>query len=86
MHFTDQWVILGVKLSKPCWLSTVLFDFLPFFAVALMLFLFIYSLILLGLMNDGKGWSLRQNRKVAPVSSLEGFSFTFPSAEVCVNH
>lgn len=33
-----------------------------------------------------KGWSLRQNRKVAPVSSHEGFSFTFPSAEVCVNH
>lgn len=46
----------------------------------------IYSLIPLGLMNDGKGWSLRQNRKVAPVSSHEGFPFTFPSAEVCVNH
>lgn len=37
-------------------------------------------------MNDGKGWSLRRNRKVASVSSREGFSFTFPSAEVCVNH
>lgn len=58
------------------------FTFLPF---AQMLLLFIYSLILLGLMNDGKGWSLRQNIKVAPLSSLEGFSFTFPSAEVYVS-
>ena len=68
----------------------LLLFYLPFFVVTLMLlsfFLFVfYPLILLGLMNDGKGWSLRQNRKVAPVSALEGFSFTFPSAKVCVNH
>lgn len=30
---------------------------------------FIYSLNVWGLMNDGKGWSLRHIRKVAPVSS-----------------
>lgn len=88
MHFTDQWVIYGEKWSKPSLAFNSLFEFrlLPSFAVAVMWLLFIYSLILLGLMNDGKGWSLRQNRKVAPVSSLEGFSFTFPSAEVCVDH
>lgn len=27
MHFTDQWVILGVKWSKPCWLSIFFFFF-----------------------------------------------------------
>lgn len=43
-----------------------------------MLILCVYSLITLGFMNDGKGWSLRQNSKVAPVPSREGVSFHIP--------
>lgn len=80
MHFTDQWVILGVKQSKVFWL------FFSLFAVALMLLSCIYSLILLAVLIDEYDRGLRQKRGVAPVSSHEGFPFTFPSAEVCVNH
>lgn len=60
--------------------------FFPLFAVALMLLSCIYSLILLADLIDEYDRGLRQKRGVAPVSSHEGFPFTFPSAEVCVNH
>lgn len=98
MHFTDQWVIFGCEM-KQNHVGFQQFDliWLPFFAVALMwCFFFLVCLFCLIYLFTPrscwvswmmeKGWSLRQNRKVAPVSSLEGFSFTFPLAEVCVSH
>jgi len=64
MHFTDQWVMwneanhVDVQQFSICFAICCCSD---------VTFVYLF-LIVLGLMNDGKGWSLRQNRKVAPVA------------------
>lgn len=90
MHFTDQRVILGVKWRKLFYSCSVLSCFL-FSGFSLLLrvwgcfHFFLYSLNLLGLMSDGKGWILRLTGRVAPVPSPR-LPVTFPAAEVCVSH
>lgn len=80
MHFTEKWSCWLWKNKQLmltfygwfCFFSP--FISLPFFAVTPMLPFFqhlIYSLILLDLTNDGKGWSLRQNRNIAPCPHLK---------------
>lgn len=41
---------------------------------------YIITCSLAGFRSDGKGWRHRHNINVAPVSSHEGFTFTFPSS------
>lgn len=62
--------ILGILISS----------FLLLFAVALVLCFYIITCSLVGFMSEGKGWRRRHDNNVAPVSSHEGFSFTFPSS------
>lgn len=88
MHFTDQWVIMGVKWSKPCWLSAA--DFFWFYyhlyccSDVTCIYLFPEPV---GSEEWWKGLESQiKQEKVASVSPLKGFSVTFPAAEVCVSH